>query len=278
MFFAVLFASVENVVKQLPHDISTFEYKATEDVKLTVISPRMFDFVISLRAKIGNPTINYACPVGSPPVLFNETEAPYRFTSGDVEFIVEMKKGEYIEFSYATLLPVACETMKVVSKSPYNFSFDASQNNRKDCVFFTPSAKRVNYVIEYSVEGDSTTNIISVYQDEMVHNKKYASYSAGNGSTSFSSIDKPNVFIFQTGRDHSGFINVSLSQGTPIENAVELIDKATTPVSLKPLGHLKMDYWLPVIGTAPSVLLLVSFAYGCFRIMKKKPIDTPYDK
>ena len=278
-FFLFSFCfNLEEITKQLPHDIDIFEYKAEENASITILTPRRYDFVITLLAKSGDVQIQYAYPVGTAPIQYNTTALAYRFLQGDAEIKLFMPTGSYIKFAYATLLRGQCETLEVNTKSPYTYEMTATGKVQNHCIFFSPMKSNVNYIINFNVTGASLTPIISVYHEEMIHNILYTSFSAGKaGNSSITPSDRPFLFKFSTGLDQRGDMSVELTEGNELSQ-FSLQEYQVTPINVAgaALGHLPTNYWLPIIGCAPAALLLVSWIYGYSRVMKKKPVDAPY--
>ena len=277
-FFLFSFCfSLEEITKQLPHDIDIFEYTATTETSVTILTPRRYDFVITLLAKSGDVQIQYAYPVGTPAVDYSMDSLAYRFLQGDAEIKLTMKKDSYVKFAYASLLRGQCETFEVNTKSPYNYSLTATGKVQNHCIFFSPMRTNVEYIINFNVSGESTTPLISVYHEEMVHGITYASFPSGKeGSSRVLASDRPFIFKFTTGLSQFGDLRVELTEGKDAPQfSLEEYEVEPTNIAGAALGHLPTNYWLPIIGCAPAALLLVSWIYGYSRVIRKRPVDTP---
>ena len=279
MFFTFLIFCLSDTTDTttLKHDINYFRYCAETDIVHHIISPRNHDFVISLISKSETTTnITYSHPIGTSPKPFDFENPSYRFPGGDAEITVNLKQGECVNFAYASILTGSCaESFIVDTNQQFKYNFTSEFVHTDSCVFYAPAIPESESVT-YKINGNPGDNIFYTYDREMVHGPCLVFSKNMNITQQHFESSKPLIFrIESTDNTIPALVTVS-DYTTEISGNSLQYSKEIQRVAVEETGILSHNYLLPILGTAPAVLLALAWFYAFARICHKKPKDEIY--
>lgn len=271
MFLLFSFVQCQQKSVQLNHNIGYTRYCPQEPTNVTFISPdRPYDFIIALVDAPKNAEIYYAQPVGTEKHKFNLEFPAYRFPRSNAEVIAYLNKDECITFAYASLARSSCMTgIKIYVNETFTHTWNTQPTNLDSCIFFAPPAKQVLYDVECNFTNDK----IIVYREEMSQQGVYETIdSPVNRSTGLTSF-KPFIFRLETQDDHApGYATI---KGKSLQPLLNPYIYSGNLISVQPAadGILKHNYAVPIVGTAPAIVLTIVWIYAFLSVLHKKPYE-----
>ena len=277
-FFACNFCFCDTTdTTTLKHDINYFRYCAETDLTHHIISPRYHDFVIALISKSETTTnITYSHPIGTTPKPFDFYAPAYRFPGGDAEITVNLKQGECVNFAYASILTGSCAEFFIVdTNKQFKTNFTTEFVHTDSCVFYAPAISEGDS-IGFKIVGNPGDNYFYVYDREMVHGPCMVFSKNMTVDQQLLTSTKPVIFRVES-MDNIIPAHLTVSTIVPdISQSSLQYDIDVQRVAVEEKGILSHNYLLPVLGTAPAVLLAIAWVYGFMRIWRKKPKAETY--
>ncbi|EAY03715.1 hypothetical protein TVAG_473390 [Trichomonas vaginalis G3] len=275
MFFLISIRhSLNDFTVKLGHNIQSVRYCAEEDMNYTLLSPWHHDFVIALTEYTNETKLSYAQPIGTEHHPYDFTLPAYRFPTGNAEINIELKKDHCVGFSYASILRSSCMSNLIVYvNETFNHHWDTSIRNADECIFFAPPAKHKLFKLDCNMANDK----VLIYRDNMVHNQFDDSFEGKAIADYKIAYSSPIIFRLQTMHDSEpGYANITGYSKEPMKNQLNYYGPVVTvkPEDIKVLRIMGVHYYaLPILGCAPSALLLTVWIYAFLSIMRKKPQD-----
>ena len=254
------------------NEIGSYEYTSTGPETVSFYTPVSRSVVVMNRY---NPNkVSYT--VSSPNIASQTPNPPvFDFHNGNAKITVTFKEQATVSFGFAGIPFEMCPNVTVITTVNFTHTEEVSEPTSK-CWLYAPASKHASYKV---TENKLTKEMRLVLYHMAINGNAYDSYgNDGRVNTQWQGDSgTPWLFKLTTPATISTKGSITFSGKADIESGVESemlkVDQMATKFDEQLAGKIESQWWIPVIGCASPVFLLVTWAVAIYRLKRQAAAD-----
>lgn len=258
----VVFTSASN-------SIGSYEYTSEGAETVSFYTP-VSRFIVIMN-RYDPSKVSYT--VSSPTIKSESPDPPvFHFRNGNAKITVTFHEPTTVSFGFAGIPSSQCENITVISKHEFTHT-EAVTTSTEKCWLFAPASAHASYKV---TDNQLTTQMRLALYHMTINDNAYDSF-GGDGRTSTQwegNSATPWLFRLSTTASVTGSGSITFQgraekpEGVPDSDLVA-IEAAPFKFQERAVGAIENQWWIPVIGCAAPIFLLVAWSVGVYRVHKQ---------